>query len=930
MSGEVMERLRRPGKLTLIVLVYLTCAIVANALWWGRSFDDWMLELRRWDYGWELMLPWAARRGQWVGRDLSYPIGPLWQALAALPTLGAPFSGARAVAGLHLVFPLASVAVCAALVFGQPLSDRARALALLGMCIFALYDDVRTFRAIFPLAVIVSYAAEDPKARGDWRRHALLSLIVVASVLLSFDTGLLCLGSFGAMVVYEVWLLRGGRQALRRASHALVAIVAGQAALALALAALGGSYGHFLSSSFGIVRAYGTTMVLAPSGFDPAAAVAFVLCATVLAVLVARRRQQPVLGTWLIGTLPLAYRSVLRADAEHLYAGLVPMAAVLVLVAVRAAAKRRFLAVSAGLLTTLFALAWFGAHRERPLAWAPTRFVALYRAWNRQPEPYDGEFARLRRWVEAHRPEQGGCVGLPASAEALHALTNVPGATDLMLGWTEPLQRRMAERVRERLCAHAVREIVSFDEGSWGFGDILLAQHELYRPTELLGPDLVASELRTRPTPPRTRPLPADLLATESPVLPAQLDIPLGRRVPWEHALRLEYSLELDSVRLLLGAMPRITVQFFDGEVALAKPVSVPYASVGKGLTSVLPVVADVAEWRWVAGRAPKQQRTADRLRILIEPQRSTPSPLRFRVHALTELIPGDEPVRTQPSCERDAALLMPHRSMARWTAARTDGDLQLRPNAKGLPLAEVFAPVVPCVDACLRTRLRVEGDAPDRVELELHVVDGYDRPRVVRYEGKPKDTPLPVELALQPWAGRSVFVRFGAQAKGAALNLGVFEQPRIVACRTHEELALKLHRGDLETRGEIEVVGSGALMTPTQRGVPPAELMVPLLATRDSCVALTASREGAKDESARVALDVGVLLGEEIARLSRVELGRDGDPIELEDLPLAEFADKWVRLRLAAWTTEDKDPTRLRIDRLRLHRCGDGAPWFE
>ena len=56
-----------------------------------------------------------------------------------------------------------------------------------------------------------------------------------------------------------------------------------------------------------------------------------------------------------------------------------------------------------------------------------------------------------------------------------------------------------AEAVRRERCPLYVQEIVSFDEGSWGFGEYMLALHELYEPAQRLGPDLWATRLRATP-----------------------------------------------------------------------------------------------------------------------------------------------------------------------------------------------------------------------------------------------------------------------------------------------------------------------------------------------------------------------------------------------------------------------------------------------
>ncbi|MBX3129903.1 MAG: hypothetical protein KF718_24515 [Polyangiaceae bacterium] len=928
MQRDLRTRLGSPGRASLAVLCYFAATIVANSAWWWLAFDDWMLELRRWDYGWELMLPWAAREGRWVGRELSYPIGPLWQALAALPTLGAPFSGARTVAGLHLIFPLLSLATCAGVAFSQPLGKRRRALLLAGLSLFALHDDVRTFRAVLPVAVLVAYALDGDARGAPWRRAAFVGLLVTLGFALSFDTGVLSAVSVCCMGAYELLVLRRGRAALVRLAESLLGIGIGQAALALVLWWVGGSYLGLITGSLAITRAYGSAMVLAPSGYDPSAALAFVLVATLLAAASARLRLQPVVGIWLAGALPLAYRAVLRSDAEHLYAGLVPLAQVLVLVACRTAREHRPLAASAALLVTIFGLAWFGSHADRPGAWQPTRWLALGKQLFAPSAPeYRGEFAAIRGYVQAHREElTDSCVSLPASAEALHALTGVPGPAELVLGWSGPMQLAIAERVRAARCPRAVREIIAFDGQNGGFTEVMLAHHELYEPEGLIGADLVASRLRARPVTIERRPLPADFGDDERVTLPARVEIPLGRRIRADGVVRIEYSLELGDLRLLAGGAPLVRFHFSDGERPLS-PAMTLLGGLGARVSSVLPVVAELAEWRWVAGREARRVETADRLVLTIEPRRLSPGSVRIRVHSLVELNPGDEPTRASPSCEPSLDLVQATRDGAvhprQVVPSLEDHGLAMRPNPPGLPLAEAFYPLAPCAGSCLSTTLSVRGDDSEVVRVEAHVIDGHERPRVVLHEAAPGAEGAPIELALEPWADRRVALRLGVTAPaGSTSNHGHFSAPRVVPCTTVADLGLLVTRGDVEvTSGRVERRGAALEIHPQPRGSPPTEVLLALRGRQGHCVKLDATLRQ-PNGSATAALDVGVLEGSDVARLTRVELGRDEPSVALIDLPLAEWHDRWVKLRLASWALTDDEPTVLRVEHLRVHRC--------
>jgi len=236
----------------------------------------------------------------------------------------------------------------------------------------------------------------------------------------------------------------------------------------------------------------------------------------------------------------------------------------------------------------------------------------------------------------------------------------------------------------------------------------------------------------------------------------------------------------------------------------------------------------------------------------------------------------------------------------------------------------------VPCANTCFFGKLSVEGKHRDEVELEVHVIDGYDRPRVVHYRGAPGVDALPMELPLAAWAGRDVVLRLGANAEGSTDNHALFRNPRLGACKSVVNLALNLHRGEMDIQGTASASGSGVTMQPELRGVPPTEVSVPVLAKKGDCVALTGRRIPKSEHSAGAALDVGVLYGADVARLARVQLGPEGDEIQLTDLPLGEWDGLWVKLRLATWTLSDDEAPQTRVERLRVHRCGDGAPWFE
>src|SRR6185436_16336065 len=144
-------------------------------------------------------------------------------------------------------------------------------------------------------------------------------------------------------------------------------------------------------------------------------------------------------------------------------------------------------------------------------AWDPLAFVraeSVISGKSKREVGYRGDFGRIRRWLEQARAQGDACVGLPGSAVALHALVGVHGPAEMSLGWSAPLQKQMADAVRRDRCPDYLQELISFDGGSWGFGDYLMTLSELYEPVGEIGPDLVVSRLRAVPAAPLRTPLP--------------------------------------------------------------------------------------------------------------------------------------------------------------------------------------------------------------------------------------------------------------------------------------------------------------------------------------------------------------------------------------------------------------------------------------
>lgn len=920
-------------RIFLALLGYFVLATLANAAGWSSRVDDRLLEYRHWDYGWELLLPWEAARGRWSGRDFAYPIGPLWQLLAFLPNAFGEFSARRAVTGLHLIFPLASLAVVVALCLVTAERWRDRWLLLVPIGLLGLHDDVRSLRGLLPLAALVAFLPR-ADAPATWARAIVAAGLVSASGWLSLDAGLLGLGALVIAGMASAATSADRRRELERLGKTLLAFAGWQALFALGLALGGASYLRYLSGSLGITSAYGTTMLLGAEGFSPRK-LAFLVALALAPVLFARARlgRDPLILAWLAGSTAFLMRAVVRSDAEHAYAAVLPLVAVLFMLAVRERATRPRLAGWFALLGTTFLLGWFGAHLGRSSAWDPRGFA---RATERPvPSEYQGDFKRLGAWLDDRKREGVRCVGLPASKVALHALHGVPGPTSMSLGWSAPLQHEMAQAVRRERCPWTVQEIVSFDEGSWGFGEYMLTLHELYEPVERLGPDLWATRLRAEPSPPERRPLPLAERGSAVLRVPGEVSHRFARPVPWDRALVIRYAFEVPWSSRLIGGVPSLEAQLYAGDEPLGPAMAIPYPTLGTH-TTVLPVDAAVAEQRFVAGVAPKHLRFAERIVIRARGGRTSPSLITFAVLSVEELAAQAGPPRALPECspELDLARAAGGRSAYfRSATPRIEANtIALDPNLYPEPDAELYLPVVPCEDSCLYAELAVASasERSDGVDFEVHVIDGHEKPRLLAWHAAAGHSPRPAELPLREWAGRDVLLRFGTRSgKTLAGDRARIYRPRIARCATRRNLVVDLHQGAHRVeRGEVEVRGDTLRLGPAPLGQPPTDVRLPLSVAPGSCLAMDVRAEDAPAEAGRLAVDIGIVDGDFVQRLERPELAATDPARSLKDLPLERFYGKRVELRLASWSLDERPRPTAVVAAARLHRCGDGAPW--
>lgn len=915
------------------LLLYFALATLANAVLRARGFDARSLDHRAFDYGWELGLPWRATQGEWVGRDFDYPIGPLWQALAFAGTLGGRLTDARAVGGLHVAFPMASLALAALLAFQRFRDEKKRALAFGALALFALHDDVRSLRSLVSFAVVLGYAPFEPADPTRERRSLRFSGVCAAlSLLLSFETGVLACLSLASMLISEAIARRSLAPALARAREAAAAFVATLAAIALVYALAHGSLLTALRGWLRITGSYAVVMVEGRHGLGLAPLVAFVgLALGLLFATWTRRYASVVGGVLLAGTLPLLARALIRSDAEHVYAALLPLASALTVLGLEAFERRPFLASGALLLATTFALGWFGSRKEVPTAWKPSAFLALVRP-AAPAQPYQHDVTTILAFAREHR---GACLVLPERAVVVHPLSDVRGPTVTALRWTPAMKERLAHSIERERCPLAVRQLSSFDFPSpwksFAFGADFLAQSLNYEPLARLGPATFVSRLRPAPLAPARRALGTDYagVARSLPV-GGSIRYTFERPVAWENLVALDYTLDVPLWRRFGGGTPWMKLAFYAGDERLGDVTALADLAAGERAQAVVPVHAEVGEWRWAAGHEPRERRRATALEVIAEARPLSPQSVSFVLHGLEELTPPEETRPETHACEASVDLLELARSghgYARGVPLRVDGEaLLLAPNAEGEPLAEAFLPVRPCMDSCLFAELGVEArsEGAKSARFEVHVIDDWEKPRFVEWSGRAGVSPAPVQIPLGTFHDRDVLVRFGTwPLDGAGAPARVY-RPRVGPCRSQSLLQGFYDGKHTLLRGEAEPRGDTVRLSVAKTGKPPTEVRVPLAVQAGECLAYDVSSEGGGSEVA-TSVEVALLVGNVSVRLSRDHV-RAGQSVSHKDVQLAEVAGRTLELRMAAWGL-DPTPTAI-IARLRKHRCGDGAPW--
>ncbi|HMR75719.1 MAG TPA: hypothetical protein PKD61_11410 [Polyangiaceae bacterium] len=913
-------------------LFCLFLAIVLNARGYLLCFDHRALDQRAFDYGWEFVLPFRALRGQWVGRDFVFPIGPAWQLIASVGSSAGKVDAARFVAWLHFVFPVLSLLLVFVLAHEASEQPRGRAFFILVFGIASLHDDVRSFRAVLSLALIVLLMPG--RSAGAWRGVA-TALLALLACLLSLDSALIALASVVATFALSMaalprlaWLGH-----LRRMGTALLGV---GAVATTALWGLGFSADQLIHGAGLQLRGYSASLVRDPEAYWFLGPGLVLVVQLVVAASLWRSRQRRLSVLLLVALVPMA-RGLVRSDPEHLWAAMLPALGALLFVAV-SVRPRRVERIGSAVVVLGCLGVWLPLDRDRMNAWDYgqwARGVGL-RAVELEPprEPhYESDFSRVLR-VLSERPDLS-CVILPERLLAAHALSGVPGGSRASLRWSPEDADSLSQSLSETAdsCPLAITEARSFDlpehQRGAAFDPEWLTRT---RPLYLIGPNLIAAEALAHSTLQR---LPLQVPAAERPVgIPGQWSISLPRSVAPTSAIQLHYELRVSELRVLLGGAPWLEAQFFAGDRPIAPATQVAALALNREARAWLPVHPEAAEWRAAFGHTPSTPELrvqADRLVLSLRGRWLSPKTAHLRILGLSEGIApsrGQTPGVCRATVELSQAVSRGE-ALSRAVTLRVEGTrLLLPPNPPRTALAETFVPVVPCEDSCLYGEVGVPATGGAAV-FEVHAVDGFERPRFIHWQALPGHAPRPFELPLGNYAGRSILLRFGTARAGDLPSPGAaFLRPRVAPCSSMFSVVQALQDEQLDVlRGQAKVSGDRLQLEPAGYGGPPSDARLSLRVPAGSCLAVDLRAE-APSTTPRLDLELGVLEAGQYVPLIRGSPAGAEAELHFEDAALEEWWGRHVQLRFLARGDAAPGTAWGVFARPRLHRCGDGAPW--
>jgi len=199
---------------------------------------------------------------------------------------------------------------------------------------------------------------------------------------------------------------------------------------------------------------------------------------------------------------------------------------------------------------------------------------------------------------------------------------------------------------------------------------------------------------------------------------------------------------------------------------------------------------------------------------------------------------------------------------------------------------------------------------ADDGVVFEAHVLDVGADTRILEEQLPPGAADRVVERPLGRWANRDVVLRL-LELRGDEASedeRSGFRRPRIGPCECTVDLleALRMGRVD-QQRGSPTAREFGIFLHPTPPGDPPAEVVFPIRACSDSCLAVELHLGARAGQGDGVTYEADILDDSGSHEILHRHLAPGATSVRTE-LPLDRWAGRELRLRLATLPGETAD----------------------
>lgn len=203
-----------------LVITGLLLAMLAAVTFLIRQGPALLSNFNFLDYSWAIDLAFKSHRGVWLGRDVIFTYGPLFQwmlgSFSAWPhgwSLGAYFNYGRWLLYSYVI--VATWMIAALLLRGQPAWKRT--FYILGLVVFWMYWDVRLLTCVLMFSLCVFACDRVAKSNGSPRRGALwLGPLLIITFLISADTGAYSLAAFVTITVCYLCCFRSQPGCVRR------------------------------------------------------------------------------------------------------------------------------------------------------------------------------------------------------------------------------------------------------------------------------------------------------------------------------------------------------------------------------------------------------------------------------------------------------------------------------------------------------------------------------------------------------------------------------------------------------------------------------------------------------------------------------------------------------------------------------------------